>query len=204
MVNVPPSSSSGFNFPSFARFAKSADGLFDFRKAHPFRVAQDRHDQPAFARNRHADIEIIVIDNVVPANLRIELRELFQGVNDRVHKKRHEAEFDLVTFFKRLLFSFRKACTALMSTSLNVVSIAICCFASTSRLAAVLRNIVIGTISSRDRRLAFAIATICGAESPFSTRLPLLVPAVLFPAELFRSLWPPLNLFLRFKFLCFR
>jgi len=42
-----------------------------------------------------------------------------------------------------------------MSTSLNVVSIAICCFASTRCLATVRRNIVIGTIFSPGARLRF-------------------------------------------------
>src|SRR5580704_14143566 len=50
-------------------------------------------------------------------------------------------------FSKFSLLAARSDCTVLMSTSLKVVSMAICCLASTNRLAAVLRSIVIGTVS---------------------------------------------------------
>ncbi len=60
--------------------------FFNFRKTGTLCISQHRNDKSALARNRDADVEIIAINNVIAANLRVELWKLFQRINRGLQK----------------------------------------------------------------------------------------------------------------------
>src|SRR4051812_22967025 len=78
-----------------------AYGDLEFSEAHTFRIAQYRYYQTFAAPNGYADVIVMVIDNVVPANLGIDCRKEFQRVDATLYKKRHESEFHVVLLLKR-------------------------------------------------------------------------------------------------------
>jgi len=93
-------------FSLLRTFRKIGDGFFNFRKNSCVQRSAKPDDQPAVARNCHANIKTVMINDVVAANFGVELRKLFQRADDGFHEKRHEAELDLITLFKRFLIFF--------------------------------------------------------------------------------------------------
>ena len=52
----------------------------DFGKTESFRAMKHRHDQPLAGADSDADVAIVVIDNVLIAHFRVDLRELIERI----------------------------------------------------------------------------------------------------------------------------
>ena len=103
IVNVPPVSSSSVIAPSRARVAKAPTRLLDLGEAARVGVAQHRHDQAAVGRDRDADVVVLVIDDVVAVDRRIDDREASQRLDARLDEERREAELHAVLLLEILL-----------------------------------------------------------------------------------------------------
>ena len=78
MVNVPPVRSSSVSVPSCGALGEVADRQLDLGERQPVGVADDRHDQAAFGADRHADVVVVLEDDLVALDLGVELRERAQ------------------------------------------------------------------------------------------------------------------------------
>ena len=103
IVNVPPARSSSVSVPSAARFAKSRIAVLDLRERHPVGVAEDRHDEPALGADRHADVVVVLEDDLVALDLGVELRKRAQRGDARLDEERRDAEADAVLLLECLL-----------------------------------------------------------------------------------------------------
>ena len=83
--------------------AEVGDRLFDFGDRHQVRVAENGHDQAAWASHGDADVEIAVVDDVGAVDRRVDRRKFLQGVDRGLDEKPHEPELDAVLFFEALL-----------------------------------------------------------------------------------------------------
>ena len=89
------------------------DRLLDLGEAHPLGVPQHRHDQAAVAADGDADVEVVVVDDLVAVDLGVDLGALLERVDRRLDEERHEAELDAVRFFGTIrLCSPRSSITA--------------------------------------------------------------------------------------------
>ena len=77
------------------------DFLLDVCHAEGIDITQNRRHQTARRRNRHTDVEIVVVDHIIAVDRRIHFRVTFQGFNHRFHVEGHKAQTDAVAFFKR-------------------------------------------------------------------------------------------------------
>ena len=69
----------------------------------------------------------MTVNDSVVSNLRVDLRNQLECVHRGFDEERHKAELGLVLLHKLVLVGFRSPITALMSTSLKVVSSAAVC-----------------------------------------------------------------------------
>ena len=111
------------------------------RERQPVGVAHHRHDQPAFGADGDADVVVLLVDDLVALDLGVELRERAQRRDGGLDEERRDAEADAVRSLNASLRRSRSAITAVMSTSLKVVSIAAVRCASTRRRAMVARRL---------------------------------------------------------------
>ena len=140
--------SSSVSVPSSARFAKSRIAARS-RRTTSVGVAQHRHDQAAARADGDADVVVVLQHHLVALDLGVEPRERSQRADARLHEERREAQARRRGASGTLPSAARAApCTADMSTSLKVVSIAAVCCASTRRLAIVARRFDMRTRSS--------------------------------------------------------
>ena len=87
--NVPPCTSSGFNWRERARVARSTMERCRPDDVFLVGVANHRHDQSIFQRHRDADIDFVVIDDVVAFDGRVQDGKLV----NRFHRRRdHERQ----------------------------------------------------------------------------------------------------------------
>ncbi len=143
MVKVPPFRSSSVSVPSPARFAKSRIASSMSAKRHRVGVAEHRHDQAALGADRHADVVVVLVDDLVALDLGVDRREGLERADRRLDEERGDAEADAVLLLEAPPCGARAASiTAVMSTSLKVVSMAAVCCASTRRRAMVARRLV--------------------------------------------------------------
>ena len=179
IVKVPPCISSILSAPSRARRAEIGDRLLDLGQRLVIAVAHHRHDQPALGADRDADVIVVLVDDVGAVDLGVDGGNLLQRLHAGPHEEAHEAELDAVLLLEQLLvFGCAVAITALMSTSLKVVSMAAVFCASFRRRAMVWRSRVICTRSSRAassgadgaRTGTRRQATGVGATRPFDRR----------------------------------
>ena len=103
MVKVPPSSSFMVSLLSRAPAGQLADGLLELGERQAIGVAHDRHDQPLAAADGHADVVVILVDDVGAADLGVDRREGLEGVDGRLHEEGHEAQLDAVLLLKPFL-----------------------------------------------------------------------------------------------------
>jgi hypothetical protein len=80
IVNVPPCTSSGFNF-----FERARREIVD-RAAQPeqvllIRVLDHRHEQSLVERDGDPEVDVFLVDDLVPVDGRVEDREGTKGVN---------------------------------------------------------------------------------------------------------------------------
>ena len=102
IVNVPPWRSSTVIVPSRALVAKPAM-VFSIA-ANESRSASriDGDHQAAVGADGHADVEVIVKDDLVAVDAAVDGGKSLQGFDDRLDEERHEAEPDPVLRLKRL------------------------------------------------------------------------------------------------------
>ena len=106
ILNVPPVRSSIAILPSLAFFRVINNCLFDVGNAHLVGIAQDRHNQTAWAANCDTDVEVAVVHDVFAVNGSIHNRVFFQGGNSGFNEEGHEAQFYAV-FFLEFFFVLR-------------------------------------------------------------------------------------------------
>ena len=103
MVNVPPVRSSSVSVPLPARAAKSRMACSISANDIVVGVANDRHDQTAFGADRHADVVIVLVDDLVALDFGVELRKQPQRRDARLDEERGDAEADAVLLLEDLL-----------------------------------------------------------------------------------------------------
>ena len=149
MVKVPPCISSIVSVAVAGALANVGDRLLDLGERQAVGVAHHRHDQALVGADRDADVVVVLVDDVGAVDLGVDRRDLLQRLDARLHEEAHEAELDAVLLLEEVAVSVRSAITALMSTSLKVVSMAAVFCASLRRRAMVWRSRDMRTRSSR-------------------------------------------------------
>ena len=96
MVNVPPLSSCRPSLPSRAGGGEPLDLALDLRERHLLDVPQHRHGQPAVGADGDAEVDVVVVDDVVAVDAGVDARELLQRQHDRAGEEAHEAQADAV------------------------------------------------------------------------------------------------------------
>ena len=76
--------------------AEIGDLRFDICETHLVGVAQDRHHQTLRCANGHADIVIILVDDLVAMDFRVDRGHFLQGADRRLGEEGHEAQLDAV------------------------------------------------------------------------------------------------------------
>ena len=79
--------------------------VFDVGKAQRFDVADRRHDQAVGRGDGKRDIHIVVIDQVFPVNMRVDVGHFEQNAGTGLCKQRHEPEFDAIAGREALLIA---------------------------------------------------------------------------------------------------
>ncbi len=74
--NVPPATSSGFNWRERARVARSTIDRLQASYVLFVRISDDRNNQATFKRHRDSEIDVSVIDDVFAVNRSVEDREM--------------------------------------------------------------------------------------------------------------------------------
>ena len=96
MVNVPPRSSSTRELgrPGPRRQQRQLAG--DLQDAHLIDVAHHRHDQAARRIDRHAQVDVLLVDDLLLlfVEARVEQRMLPQGQGHGLQHERHRRELD--------------------------------------------------------------------------------------------------------------
>ncbi len=89
---------------AFARLDRvRADVLLDVGIALQVRVAQHRHHQALFGRDRDADVVVLVIDDVIAFHRGVDRREFLQRFDGGLHEEGHEAELHAVLLLEAVL-----------------------------------------------------------------------------------------------------
>ena len=103
IVNVPPLRSSSVSEPSCARLAKSRIASSMSAKPMPIGIADHRHDQAALGADRHADVVVVLEDDLVALDLGVDLRERLERADRRLDEERGDADADAVFLGERFL-----------------------------------------------------------------------------------------------------
>src|SRR5690606_15371880 len=81
---------------------RAALELLGLGEREPVGVLDDGHDQALLRRDGHADVVVVLVDDVVAVDLGVELRDQLQGVDHGLDEERHEAEPHAVALLERL------------------------------------------------------------------------------------------------------
>ena len=68
----------------------------DVGERHPVRAAQHRHDEALRRADGDADVVVVLEHHLVALDLGVELRELAERGDRRLHEERRDAEADAV------------------------------------------------------------------------------------------------------------
>ena len=82
-----------------------ADAALDAGERRAVRVAQHRHDQAFGRAHGHADVVVVLEDDLVALDLGVEAREFLQRGDRGLHEERRDAEADAVLRLERFLLS---------------------------------------------------------------------------------------------------
>ena len=119
-----------------------ANRQLDVGEAHAIGIANHRHDEAALGADGHADVVVVLVDDLVALDLGVDRRERLERADRRLDEERGDADADAELLGERFLAALAQLPSrAVMSTSLKVVSIAAVCCASTSRRAIVARRL---------------------------------------------------------------
>ena len=167
---MPPCISSSASLPSRARAPNSAICVSISARTELIGVAQHRHDQAALGADGDADVVVVLVDDVLAVDLGIDRGDLLQRLHAGLDEEAHDAELDAVLLLEGFAIVRLSCITALISTSLNVVSMAAVSCASFSRLAMVWRSRVMRTRSSREASSGASGARGAGGGFGFGSR----------------------------------
>jgi len=79
------------------------DAFFYFGHAEQVALADDGNHEAFVGRDRHADVEIMILNDLVAVDLGVDGRDFLERVDDSLGEKRHEAEFHAVLFHEIIL-----------------------------------------------------------------------------------------------------
>ena len=103
MVKVPPWQIGDVE-RAFARLlAQRRNALFDLGDAHAVGVAQHRHDEALVRADGHADVAIMLVDDVGPVDLGVDGGDFLQRLTAGLHEIAHEAELHAVLLLEEIL-----------------------------------------------------------------------------------------------------
>ena len=126
--------------------AEISDRRFDIGDAHKVRIAKHRNDQTIFGRDGNTNILVSVINTSLPSIDALTSGYRLSASQQALTKNPIKPNrVPLWVFSNWSLYCDRNAISGDISTSLNVVSIAVCCVAERSRSAIRARMRVIGT-----------------------------------------------------------
>ena len=103
IVNVPPVRSSIVSLPSRARLATAE--MSRAISSMPLRSASLMfgHDEPGVGRDRDAHVHIVLVDDRVAVDLRVDVGIRLERQARRLHEEGHERELDAVLLLDALL-----------------------------------------------------------------------------------------------------
>ena len=81
----------------------------DFGEAFLIGIANDRHDEAALGADGDADVEVMVLNEVIAIDPAIDRGAALERGDGGFDEKRHEAELDAVIFLKVVLHLFAEA-----------------------------------------------------------------------------------------------
>ena len=103
IVKTPPSRSARVIFPSRALPAASAIAFSISAMPRRVAVADHGHHEALLGRDGDADVVVVVLDEHVALDLRVDRGHLPQGLDDGLHEEGHEAELEAVLLHEVLL-----------------------------------------------------------------------------------------------------
>ena len=118
MVKLPPVRSSTVSLPSRPLTASSLISSRCLPCPGYRHHAEPRH-QAARRRNRHTDVEIVVVDHIIAVDRRIHFRVTFQGFNHRFHVEGHKAQTNAGVFKRFHRTASRRSIIGFMLTSVE-------------------------------------------------------------------------------------
>src|SRR5439155_21093867 len=74
------------------------DVALQIGKTFLIRVAHYRHHKSALRPNGYADVVEVILDEIITVDTAVDDGHSFQRFNGRLHKERHQPEFDAVLF----------------------------------------------------------------------------------------------------------
>ncbi|MNQ57715.1 hypothetical protein D3C85_718820 [compost metagenome] len=83
--------------------AQGADALFDARQRQGVGVAQDRNHQTLVGADGHADVVVVLVDDVRAVDLGVDGGQLAQGLNHGLGEEGHEAQLHAVALLEDFL-----------------------------------------------------------------------------------------------------
>ena len=81
IVNVPPWRSSTVIVPSRALVGEGGDGLLDLGEGQSIGVAQHRDHQSALGADGHADVVVVVVDDLVAVDPAVDRGKRLEGLD---------------------------------------------------------------------------------------------------------------------------
>ena len=82
------------------------DFSFDPAEGHVLNLMQHRHGQPALGTDGDAEIDVLVIDDILPFKIGVDAREFLERHHDGTREKAHKPKADTMHFLESL-FEFR-------------------------------------------------------------------------------------------------
>ena len=123
MVKVPPFISSIVSAPSLARLPRSPMAFSMSAKPICVDIADDRDDQAIGRGDRDRQVDIVVIDDLIALDLRVDGREVLEREASGLGEEAHEAQLHAMLLFESCPCSVSRASiTADHVASLKVVS----------------------------------------------------------------------------------
>ena len=158
MVKVPPCISSSAELAVARADTEIGDRRLDLGEAHAVGVAQYRHNEAALGADGDADMVIVLVNDILAVDLGVDRGDILQRLHRSLNEEAHQPELHAVLLLEGVAIVAAKLHHALISTSLNVVSMAALSCASLSRLAMVWRSRVMRTRSSRAMHRPWSLA----------------------------------------------
>ncbi|KAG0506373.1 MAG: hypothetical protein Udaeo_02450 [Candidatus Udaeobacter sp.] len=81
------------------------DVALQIRKTFLIRVAHYRHHKSAFRSNSYADVVEVILDEIITVDTAVDDGHSLERFHGRLHKERHQPEFDTLLFCELTLFA---------------------------------------------------------------------------------------------------